>query len=130
MAAVLRVMLDYYQPRRIILAPWQHEILSRSQKLSHGSSPLFLLHYYFHIISTQTGQIRTHQGTFMIRPVEKFAEDKRSILHIIYRLESPSTGDYIDDILHNGQSSPGDSGRSSLQDSNAIGECLTNSYRW
>lgn len=40
---------DYYQLRDIILAPWQlttavvHEILSRSQKLSHGSSPLFFL---------------------------------------------------------------------------------------
>lgn len=66
----------------------------------------------------------------MIRPVEKYADDKRSILHIIYRLESPSTGDYIDDILHNGHSSPGDTKRSILQDSNAIGECLSNSYRW
>lgn len=61
----------------------------------------------------------------MIKPVEKFAEDKRSILHIIYRLQSTSPGaDYIDDILHNGNSPSSDLVRSSsYTESNAIGEC-------
>lgn len=58
----------------------------------------------------------------MIKPLEKFAEDKQSILHIIYRLQSPpSTADYIDDILHNGSSD-------TVPDSNAIGECQPCSF--
>lgn len=38
----------------------------------------------------------------MIKPLEKYAEDKRSIRHIIYRLPSTPNGDYIDDILYHG----------------------------
>lgn len=62
----------------------------------------------------------------MIKPVEKFSEAKRSILHIIYRLQSTLPGaDYIDDILHNGNSPSSDLVRSSSSytESNAIGEC-------
>lgn len=58
----------------------------------------------------------------MIKPVEKYAEDKQSILHIIYRLQSPSSADYMDDILHNGNGGAANSDPV-LQDSNAIGEC-------
>lgn len=57
----------------------------------------------------------------MITPVEKYAEDKRSIMHIIYRLQSTSPGkDYIDDIVHNGAQS--DLGTTSFPDNNVIGE--------
>lgn len=61
----------------------------------------------------------------MIRPVEKFAEDKQSIVHIIYRLQPTSPGaDYIDDILHNGNGHSSEPGRgTSFPDSNAIGKC-------
>lgn len=56
----------------------------------------------------------------MIKPVEKFSEEKRSILHIIYRLQTTLPGkDYIDDIVHNGNAGPS-TGR--VPESNAIGK--------
>lgn len=58
----------------------------------------------------------------MIRPAERYADDKGNILHIMYRLQSVLPGkDYIDDIVHNGNEYNEPSPRR-FPDSNAIGE--------
>lgn len=59
----------------------------------------------------------------MIKPAEKYSEDKRSILHIIHRPQTVLPGkDYIDDLVHNGNGHSEPSPRR-FPESNAIGEC-------